>query len=542
MSGWDQPAQPSQPSNVSPRQADDDDGWGDFEVAEPTGQATAAPVSAQTKVNALPPDVKSSAWNSYSAFDSQPPQIQHNARQTPTTAPTTNFMGGGLGDIGGFGDQEYQIPQPEPKRKSQLKTTPADPNVLFDAEDFELGGDGEDDDEFDEFGEFGDFEAVEQTTRSKPTPVTASQLTQSLDLLGFDDPPLASPPNETELKAKNKETHPAPNPLSFGAMSSSKTQPTESSARQQQPASTVPGIKKSEPVSMHKAKSGSVSLSSTKKKASVTRAISAKASANDDEWGAWDDFPEGNGGNSIGQTSNSTEGTDSWGWDTGDDSKPNAVAIDDSSPPPTNIPPPSILLSAFPELFNTGNALFKPVAGQSTSVKQKVLSNPKAVQFLNGYVLLATTAARVIAGRKHRWHRDKILAKSMSISAAGSKGMKLAGVDKQQAAREDREAADVVSAWREHVGRLRSAVAAANGAGKTSLKVPELTENPQIQTAKMVPTAPKPCIICGLKREERVAKVDLDIEDSFGEWWVDHWGHRACKNFWVEHEQHLRQR
>ncbi|KAJ3502922.1 hypothetical protein NM208_g16619 [Fusarium decemcellulare] len=33
----------------------------------------------------------------------------------------------------------------------------------------------------------------------------------------------------------------------------------------------------------------------------------------------------------------------------------------------------------------------------------------------------------------------------------------------------------------------------------------------------MVPTAPKACIICGLKREERVAKVDYEVEDSFGE-------------------------
>ena len=42
----------------------------------------------------------------------------------------------------------------------------------------------------------------------------------------------------------------------------------------------------------------------------------------------------------------------------------------------------------------------------------------------------------------------------MSISAAGSKGMKLAGIDKTQSAREDREAADVVAAWREHAKHL----------------------------------------------------------------------------------------
>jgi hypothetical protein len=266
---------------------------------------------------------------------------------------------------------------------------------------------------------------------------------------------------------------------------------------------------------------------------------SAKATTDDDEWGAWDDFSgakEGNGG------SQESDKARNMSWDAVDDEEPVTNKMDDNSPPPINVPPPSVLLSTFPALFSAGNTLFKPVAGQSTSIKQQVLSSPKTVRFLQGYVVLAATAARVIAGRKHRWHRDKILMKSMSISAAGSKGMKLAGVDKQQSAREDREAAEVVAAWREHVGSLRSAVAAANSTGESNLKVPELTEHPQIQTAKMVPTAPKPCVICGLKRDERVVKVDLDVEDSFGEWWVDHWGHRACKNFWVEHEQQLRQR
>ncbi|PHH87015.1 hypothetical protein CDD83_9420 [Cordyceps sp. RAO-2017] len=232
---------------------------------------------------------------------------------------------------------------------------------------------------------------------------------------------------------------------------------------------------------------------------------------------------------------------DNWTWGVGDDSKPPDTESTDAGPP-TNVPPPSVILSTFPELFGSGNLLFKPIASQNASVKQKVLSDPKAAQYLQGYILLGSTAARVIAGRKHRWHRDKILAKSMSLSAAGSKGMKLAGVDKTQAAREDRETADVVAAWREHVGPLRSAVAAANTACGANMKVPELSDKMQAQAAKMVPTARAACLLCGLKREERIAKVDFDVEDSFGEWWVEHWGHRACKNFWLEHEQRLRQR
>ncbi|EGE02453.1 hypothetical protein TEQG_01489 [Trichophyton equinum CBS 127.97] len=40
------------------------------------------------------------------------------------------------------------------------------------------------------------------------------------------------------------------------------------------------------------------------------------------------------------------------------------------------------------------------------------------------------------------------------------------------------------------------------------------------------------CALCGLKREERVARVDDGVSDSFGEWWLDHWGHADCEAFW----------
>ncbi|KAG8416727.1 hypothetical protein J3458_007289 [Metarhizium acridum] len=531
---WDQPSHVSQSSTVVPQQADDDDGWGDFEVAQST-EASATP-----QVNTQPLVSSSNCWDSYSAFKSRPHDISRKAAAA-IQAPANGLIGGGFEDFGSLGGRVDQYPQSSwpvarPKTRVEMKTTHCDPNVLFDADDFELQGGGE---EYDDFDEFGKFEAVESTPRSKPAPATTAQLTPSLDLLGLDDSPISQSQNATKPRVAKEGPGPAAAALSFGAMSLSKPQPLQSPANQDQPRFVERNVKKTTQTSAHKADPGSISMPSTKTEP-VSKTVSlAKATANDDEWGAWDDFSGNNGDNDASQECAETH---EWLWDAGDGCKATKAMIDDSSPPPTNVPPPSILLSAFPELFNTGNSLFKSVAGQSPSVKQQVLSNPKTIQFLQGYVLLASTAARVIAGRKHRWHRDKILAKSMSISAAGSKGMKLAGVDKRQSAREDREAADVVAAWREHIGRLRSAVATANSAGKANIKVPELTETPQIQTAKMVPTAPKPCIICGLKREERVAKVDVDVEDSFGEWWVDHWGHRACKNFWIEHEQILRQR
>jgi len=220
-------------------------------------------------------------------------------------------------------------------------------------------------------------------------------------------------------------------------------------------------------------------------------------------------------------------------------------------PPPTNITPPSVLLSIFPQLLDLANtSLLKPLSTLSTPGQESVTSNAATLTFLRGYLALATVAARVIAGRKQRWHRDKFLMQSMSISAAaggkGKSGMKLAGVDKTQAAREDREAAEVVSVWKAQVGRLRTTVAAANhgaaGAGELPLKVPELGLDGAAHAVKGVPTAPKACVVCGLKRDERIARVDFDVEDSFGEWWVEFWGHRACRNFWVEHEIKLRQR
>lgn len=226
--------------------------------------------------------------------------------------------------------------------------------------------------------------------------------------------------------------------------------------------------------------------------------------------------------------------------------------------PPTNIPPPSILLSIFPDLLDEADIkLYKPTTATSTqSVKARIYADPATQDYLRGYLALATVAARILAGRKLRWHRDKFLSQAMTISAAaggkGTGGMKLAGIDKTQAAREDREAADVVGVWRDHVGKLRSAVAAANNStGNKQLAsqpllgpVPEINDHMVVSTAKSgALTAPRACVVCGLKRDERLKGVDPPVvEDSFGEWWVEHWGHRACRNFWLGHEAMLRSR
>ncbi|WKT43009.1 hypothetical protein QSH57_007845 [Fusarium oxysporum f. sp. vasinfectum] len=515
-SAWGSASVPSKPAETN----DDDDGWGDFEIAEPSQPATVnatpvqtlspAPFSASgwgSAANAPPNSANSSSipWpkpdpSSAAAVVQRVPGVKQQPPTRVVRASTMDLLSNSLVDIGGASKpasapkaqpsgtqsrftQEWGQPtvdqEPQQRMKAKLKpSAQQDPSVIFDAEDFEL----------------------------QPPPTK---------LLG---------------------------PLAFGATATNYPQaPKSPSFQDRNPfpelAIKTPTFEEPKPVKKPKEETPTTAWPSFE---SPKGANLAETKYQDDEWDAWDDFTASDNKKANASTGKAPEG---WDWDAVDNVQPSHKESQDDAPPPINVPPPSVILSAFPDLLNSGTAFFKPMSGHSTSIKQRILSDPKATEFLRGYILLATTAARVIAGRKQRWHRDKILAKSMSISAAGSKGMKLAGVDKTQAAREDREAADVVAVWREQVGRLRSAVAAAKSVDKNlSLQVPEISENMQVHTAKMVPTAPRACIICGLKRDERVAKVDYEVEDSFGEWWLDHWGHKACKNFWIEHEQKLRQR
>lgn len=516
MGGWNIGKAEVQSAPAIGASNDEDDGWGDFEVAE---QDTTAPSKSTTQPN-------QGTWNQ--------PSNPVEPRIRIVRAPTIDLMTNTLVDVGRQPDTNHELElesswrRPQHKPKPQAGPASKDPNVLFDVDDFELQ---EADDDFEDAEDFGDFETVKSDpSLPRSSSAVAADSIATLDLLSLDEPPQQNlnQNSQTQVKAQPFAT------LSFGS-ASLKPPPTpkQTSFQNRNPfPELVVATKKDSTKEV-----GLIAKSVSPVSAWPTLDRSAKSTAKGngcDEWAAWDD--------NVKTEIDNIDPPDNWNWESNDTISPAGPESKDNQPPPTNVPPPSVILSSFPDLLSSGNSLFKSMSGQNASIKQQILSNPKATKFLQGYILLATTAARVMAGRKHRWHRDKILAKSMSISASGSKGMKLAGIDKTQAAREDREAADVVSVWREHVGRIRSAVAAANATGKTNLKVPELSQNLQIQVAKMVPTAPKPCIICGLKREERVGKVDYDVEDSFGEWWVDHWGHRACRNFWIEHEKNLRQR
>ncbi|KAI1393711.1 uncharacterized protein F4822DRAFT_21742 [Hypoxylon trugodes] len=534
-----QPAGQSKAQEVKNEEDDDDDGWGDFEVAPNVSQAL---VASSTGADLSGSTVKK---------PQDPPTLP---RTRVVRASTIDLMTNSLLDFanspvaqGGTKVSSWkeapskQAKTPTPNiapSKAPQKYSNADPNVLFDADDFD--GDQKDDDDF------GEFETV------------ASPVQATGDLLSIDS---YSSPKITETRASQMLSG-----LNLSESASYSKPPRSPSFQDRNP---FPGLAVSPPLKTKKPPTNEPKPSPVTAWPSIDPANSKNNDGFGDDWDAFDSLPDektkpkldNDNSNwdwdsiepaqeksttSRKPTTASAPKDSSWDWDPiGTKTEKQADSSKDSLPP-TNIPPPSILLSVFPQLFEQANtSLYKPVSGQTFSIKNRILSDPKTIDFLRGYLALATVVARIIAGRKLRWHRDKFLAQRMSISAAGSKGMKLAGVDKTQAAHEDREAADVVANWKEHVGRLRSAVAAANSSIKNSveqLKIPEITESMHIQTEKMVPTAPKSCMVCGLKRNERVAKVDYEVEDSFGEWWVDHWGHLACKRFWLRHENALRQR
>lgn len=226
--------------------------------------------------------------------------------------------------------------------------------------------------------------------------------------------------------------------------------------------------------------------------------------------------------------------------------KPGSMARSrDMGPPPSNIPPPSVLLSLSSNLLQALPNDVKNIVTQNraSSDPHEALDRSRVDQMK---VALSTTrvAARIIAGRKLRWKRDNLLSQSMKIGpAAKSGGMKLAGVDKLESRREDRETAEALGVWEKQVGPLRSTTSMANvHLPGNDFAIPEISENMPIRVVKPsegAVTAPKCCFLCGIKRDERVAKVDVNVEDSFGEYWTEHWGHVECVAFWDNHQHSL---
>lgn len=203
---------------------------------------------------------------------------------------------------------------------------------------------------------------------------------------------------------------------------------------------------------------------------------------------------------------------------------------------PTNIPPPSVLLELFPQVLEQLRQ--EATQARKNSQQKEVLETAAAA-----IICTLKTAARVIAGRTHRWKRDAILSQSMRIGPARSGktgGMKLSSINKNEDIKEQQESVDVITIWRDRAALFNSVV---QTSGKRP--VPVIPENVRAITASAEQGATKAshaCALCGLKRDERLPKVDEGVEDSFGEWWTDHWGHTDCREFWQSNSRLLGQR
>jgi hypothetical protein len=201
---------------------------------------------------------------------------------------------------------------------------------------------------------------------------------------------------------------------------------------------------------------------------------------------------------------------------------------------PTNIPPPSILLQVFPSLLEN----FRE---QLNDTKRRYTGSASGLALNLSRTLRA--ASRIIAGRGLRWKRDVILSQSMKIGQAQSgktSGMKLSSVSRGESIKEEQEAVGLIDIWRHHASMFNSALQSSG-----ERPIPVIMDKTRITTASPEQGALKAshaCGLCGLKRDERLSKVDDDAQDSFGDWWVEHWGHTDCKWFWEENSSKLHQR
>lgn len=469
--------------------AENDDDWGDFEGSSVSQSAQTFQPS-QTSWQTAP--VKQDPF----AFTSTPQPSQTSQVQwQPSSANQDAFAFESTAQASQHSQRGWQ-PAPVYKAKES-----SDSNVLFDAEE---AIENEDD-------EFGDFEGPTSGTTSAAAPAGSAGLA---DLLG----------DLTVSPTKPPETSKRENIISPG-----KT-----------PTSPNPKGNRTGPFG---------SFSKPKQQSTPTPTPAPKT---DDTWDSFDDW-ETSIPTKVQAESSTKPKQPSGPSETAPQLALPKLNLDEPQPgelPPTNVPPPGVLLSLFPPLFaEAQEKLFKPMAAQTLPMRNKLLSEPTTIAYLRGYLALASVAARIIAGRKLRWKRDMHLSQGMRIGPASSRatsGMKLTGIDKSENMKEEREVSDVVRAWKEQIGRLRHVLSAIKQANPDSSlgRGPDLQETLPVRTLKQAEggiPAPQPCMLCGLKRDERV--TEQAVEDSFGEWWIEQTSmHRSCRNFWNQHRDTLRQR
>ncbi|KAI9837961.1 MAG: hypothetical protein M1819_006115 [Sarea resinae] len=560
------------PREEAPSRQQDPDPWDSFEPF----QSSVEPTPASQKRQSYPAPVSQDPWTDFSAMTSavgaggfQQPSAFHQPSSRPFSAdltPSGSFRGSSAQAKGGFSPNKVDPWGFQSAPGSKDSTGNVD--VLFDATD-----PIPDDDEF------GDFESGEasilppsappkqagiSSSGSNYNPYSQSSLTPMSPSLpqssNQKQPPFQQQSSLSKFTTSTNATAGAGqfvspiskassfSPAKIETSRSMLTRPTKQedewgdfieSPSTEKPPDLPPKYSTTEVRSV-------ASQSSHKSTGSRQKTLPQRVPFKQDDPFNWSPTQQSTNPQSEGT---SRPSNDSFDWSP--TPQPLPQPTDDSRP--SNIPPPSVLLPLFPPLFDLlRSRLSEPLSSQSHVIRNRILSDSSTATFLRGYLSLATVAARIIAGRKLRWKRDTLLAQSTRIGPARSGhagGMKLTTVDKAETRREEREIADVVRAWKEQLGRLRAAVAAANTSDPAAVgaaPIPDIQENPPVKLLREsegAVSAPQPCALCGLRRDERVERVDpARVEDSFGEWWVDYWGHTACRNFWEEHRGKLSQR
>lgn len=107
--------------------------------------------------------------------------------------------------------------------------------------------------------------------------------------------------------------------------------------------------------------------------------------------------------------------------------------------------------------------------------------------------------------------------------------------------KEEREAGEAVESWNKShhhfLKVLKSASAETAGNLRLSMNMPIKT----LAGAGVI-QAPLVCPVCGLKRSERIGGVDEQVDDVFGEYWLENWGHQECAEWWYRWKEELGQR
>lgn len=121
--------------------------------------------------------------------------------------------------------------------------------------------------------------------------------------------------------------------------------------------------------------------------------------------------------------------------------------------------------------------------------------------------------------------------------------MKLNAVNKHEDVKEEQDAADVLALWRERAALFNAVVQSAGLRPIPAVAGPAALKVITAKSGQGALKAAHACALCALKRDERVLRVDEeDVQDSFGEWWTDHWGHTGCRLFWEANHGMLGQR